>query len=595
MKERPSEGSNPVIPIDLSAETRELLADLTAERDRLKRQLDERSRELAAHAHALAESEARFRDVIQRNADAIVVVDRQGRIRFANGVAARLFNADGDLLGTEFGFPVVAGETTELDLVAGGDPRVVEMRVVSSEWEGQPALIASLRDITERKRAEEATVRLAKEQAARVAAENLARRFRFLAECGAVLSSSLNYTTTLSEIARLCGAQLADWVIVYVVDAEGVIQRLEITHRDPTKAGVIEKLRRYPLKGAALAPVAEVIRSGEPLIQTQVTAEQVKGFAQDEQHLALLREAGIASFMLIPLNARHRAVGAIALISADPDRPFTDDDIALANDLAARAALAVDNARLYEEAKAANKTKTDFLALISHDLRTPLNSIIGYAELMSMGIPEPISDGSRERLGRIRTSARHLLYLMDELLAFARLDSHHDELALTETVLDDLVREVATMLEPLAHEKNLDLRIRVPDQPVEVLTDANKLRQVLMNLVSNAVKYTEQGAITVTLEAASDEFVLEVEDTGAGIAAENLGRIFDPFWQADPAQRTRGGGTGLGLSIVKRIVVLLGGTIEVASEVGRGSTFTVRVPRGERGVQGRRRAEEDAS
>lgn len=583
----PSEGGSPTIPARPPAELEAELARLRAERARLQRQLEERSRELVAHAHALADSEARFRDVIERNADAIVVVDREGDIQFANGAACRIFNSTREaLVGTSFGFPLVAGETTELDLVSNGEPCVVEMRVVQSEWDGQPANIASLRDITERKRAEEIARGLAAEQAARRAAESLATRFRFLAECGAVLSSSLDYTTTLSEIARLCGSHLADWVIVYVVDADGSIQRLEIAHRDPDKAQTIEQLLSYPLQGAPLATIARVIESGQPLVKAGVGENELQQFAQDERHLELIRQVGLGAFMLVPMVARQKPIGAIALISAAP-QPFSSDEVALARDLAARAALAVDNARLYEDAKRANQVKTDFLALISHDLRTPLNSIIGYAELMGMGIPDPITDGQRVRLERIRSSAGHLLYLMNELLAFARLDSKHEEIDIGEAELGALTRDVVSVVEPLASERGLTLKVDLPAEVVLLRTDANKVRQVLVNLVTNAIKYTEQGQVGLWARRTGETVTIEVRDTGGGIAPEHLERIFEPFWQIDTSQRTRGGGTGLGLSIVKRLVQLLAGEITVESALQRGSIFRVTLPITLTGAQSR--------
>src|SRR5437762_829851 len=167
----------------------------------------------------LERSEVRFRDVIEHNADAIFVVDRNGCIRFANRAAAELFNRPAaDLVQSAFGFPLVAGETTEVDVLAGRAPRVAEMRVVRSEWQGEEAFIASLRDITERKRAEDDARHLIEEQARRNAAEHSARRFRFLAESGAVLSSSLDYLATLATLARLCVAELADWAVVYGID-----------------------------------------------------------------------------------------------------------------------------------------------------------------------------------------------------------------------------------------------------------------------------------------------------------------------------------------------------------------------------------------
>jgi signal transduction histidine kinase len=395
-------------PEDLTSATHERVDRRPAEDVRaLQLELEKRRRQLER-------SEARFRDVIERNPDAQIVIDPDGMIRFANLAASRLFGRRLDeLVGTQFGFPLVAGETTEVDLLAGGSARVAEMRVVLSEWEGTKAYIASLRDVTERKRAEQDARRLIREQAARAAAEELAR----------------------------------------------------------------------------------------------------------------------------------------------------------------------ENALLYRQAQLANQRKADFLAVVSHDLRTPLTAILGYADLLEMGVPEHIPDKSRERVGRIRTSAKHLLYLLNELLAFARLESSREQPQLQDVELSDVVREVASVMEPLAAERDLELEVVTPPHAVTMRTDPDKLRQILLNLVGNAVKYTQRGEVRLILRPPTAENIaFEVSDTGNGIAQEHLTRIFEPFWQVDSSQRSHGGGTGLGLSVVKHLVELLGGQITVSSTIGEGSSFTVSLP-----------------
>lgn len=542
---------------------RDRILRLAAERDRLESELEQ--------------SRARFRDVIEHNADAIIVVDREGLIQFANRVALRWFGSTAEqLVGSPFGFPVVAGETTELDLVTNGNEHAVEMRVVESAWEGQPAFIASLRDITDRKRAEENTRRLIREQSARAAAERAARRFRFLAECSTVLSTSLDYSVTLSDLAKLCVGELADWTVIYVLDERGEIRKLEVAHRDPAKAEIANRVRDYPIPEQHRNSLLQVLSQRTPLLAGQVDEAALRSIARDEHHLELLRSLGVGSFILVPLIARDRAVGAIALVSADPNHAFDEDDLTLAQDLALRAALAIDNARLYQEAQEANRTKADFLAVLSHDLRTPLSSIIGYAELMNLGIPESISDGSRERVERIATAARHLLYLIDQLLMFARLDAHHEEANLRVVDLHALVHDVGVLIEPLAQQRGLSFELDLPAPPLRMRTDPDKLRQVLVNLLGNAVKYTERGRVSMSVRTAPDQRVIfEVADTGIGIEAEHLENIFVPFWQADPTRRNRGGGTGLGLSVVQRLIKMLRGDIRVQSAPGAGSTFTV--------------------
>jgi len=536
--------------------------------------------ECARLAAELERSRAHFRDVIERNADAILVVSTDGTIRFANDRAAELFRRTrDDLLDTPFGFPMVAGETTELDLVHPEGARVVEMRVVESEWEGEPACIASLRDVTERRRTEAAARRLIAEQAARGMAEAAARRFRFLADASVLLSARLDYAGTLRTIAQLCVQQVADWAVVFVCEEGGGLRRLEVAHRDPALQRIAEQLRALPLAASDTHPVLEVVRTREPLLVTDVDDAKLATLSHDEQHRELSRRLGISSFMIVPLVARDLVLGAIALVSADADRPFTQDDLDTAHDLALRAGLAFDNARLYRIAQEANQGKSNLLAVISHDLRTPLNSIVGNVELLELGIPDTLTAASLQRVERIRLSAMHLVYLIDELLSFARLDGGHEEMRLQQFDACDVARDVAAVIEPLAQGRGLAFELQVPAEAVPVNCDPDRLRQVLLNLVGNAVKYTEQGSVRVALQARDDRVLWEVSDTGVGIDSANLDHIFEPFWQADPTQRARNGGTGLGLSVVRRLVQLMGGEVGVTSERGRGSTFSVALPR----------------
>jgi signal transduction histidine kinase len=552
---------------------------LTADRIRLTEEVQRLKRELEGRMTALERSEARFRDVIERNADAIVVVDGDGLIRFANAMATKLFGGtSARLVGSHFGFPLVADETTELDLVSDGTARVAEMRVVQSEWEGHVAYIASLRDVTERKRAEQGARDLIREQAARTAAETTADRFRFLSESSALLASSLDYATTLSALARVCVTDIADWAEVYVVEDTGLVRRLEAAHCEPAKAALVKELRNVAIPLNGNHPILEVVRTRKPLLVEAVDEKFLQSTFADARHAEILGELGMTSFMMLPMVARGRVLGAIALVSSDENRRYSDQDLALAEDMAARAALALDNAMLYAEAHRANQTKSDFLAVVSHDLRTPLNAIMGYAELLSMGIPEPVPDAARGRLHRIRTSAKHLLYLLDELLGFARLEAGHEDVHVQEVDVRDVVREMAAVVEPLALAENLKFSLDEPEHPVTIRTDPDKLRQVLVNLGGNAVKYTERGDVRVVLrEETSHQAVIRVSDTGIGIAPEHLDQIFEPFWQVDSGQRSHDGGTGLGLSVVRHLVQLLGGEVSVESVLGEGSTFTVRI------------------
>jgi signal transduction histidine kinase len=566
--------------MELSIEAQARLTDLTAERTRLTDALGRVERELGQRTRELERSTTRFRDVIERNADAIIVVDREGVIRFANTMAEKLFGAARDrLVNTPFGFPLVAGETTEIDLHSRGELLTAEMRVVKSEWEGATAYIASLRDITERRRAEQNARELIREHAARTAAEEAARKLQFLLESSTALAVSLDYDTTLSMLARICVPELADWAVVYCLDDAGRVQRSEVAHADPSKAHAVRELRDAPIDMDGPHPALAVLRSRTPVLVTATSPQVLDALTETAAHRQLVQELGFESLIIVPIGIHDRALGALALVSARPSRRFDDEDLALAQDVARRAALALESARLYDEARRANEGKADFLAVVSHDLRTPLTAIIGYAELLELGVPDAMPPSAQQPLQRIRTSARHLLYLLKELLSFARLDAGRDEVRPQEVDVRDIGREVAAVMEPLATARALQLHLRLPNEPVGAYTDPDKLRQVLLNLVGNAVKYTKRGDVYLEIENSGDDVLMCIRDTGIGIVEQDLAHIFEPFWQVDPTQRSRDGGTGLGLSVVERLVRLLSGEISVASVVGAGTTFTVSLPR----------------
>jgi signal transduction histidine kinase len=535
--------------------------------------------ELTEAKRRLERSEARFRDIIQRTADAIIVVDPAGTICFANEAAASLFGTPSwKLVGTLFGFPVADTETTEIDIVVGVLPRVAEMRVVPSEWEGREAYIASLRDVTERKRAEAATRQLLQAEAARAQSEKSARRFSFLAETSAMLSSTLDVDTTLAVLARLCTEQLADWVVIYRMNGDGLPHRTHVHHRDPALGDIATELCRIPIDPAGIHPVLEVMRTKRSRLQPAVTAEMLDNMSTNPKELELARSLGVESFMQVPMVARGRSVGAIAFVRGAKSAPFEAEELSLAEDVARRAAMAVDNAMLYDDANRANQAKADLLAVVSHDLRTPLTAIIGYSDLLLMGIPEPLPATGAEKLERVRGSAQHLLYLLNELLAFTRLDAGREEPHWADADACHIIREAQSVVEPLAQQQQLTLHVDLPGSPLPLRTDPDKLRQILLNLIGNAIKYTKKGSVSVKCSPGAGWITITVEDTGIGINQNDLRRIFEPFWQADPMQRARRGGSGLGLSVVKRLTSLLGGTIAVESTPGVGSRFVLSLP-----------------
>jgi signal transduction histidine kinase/PAS domain-containing protein len=521
-------------------------------------------------------SEARFRNIIQRTADGIVIVGQDGWVRFVNPAAERLFGRSAaELAGQEFGVAALVGETTEIDIVRRGEPEplVAELRASDTTWEGEAAQVISLRDITDRRRAEERSQRLLLEQAAREEAERAARRSRFLAEAGAALDASLDAAATLASLVRLVVPRLGDWCVVDLLEGAHV-RRVAGAHADPERQALIDALGGgASVKLDSPHPVARVLRSGAAELHTGLDAGRVREVAADEADARRMLELGIRSCMIVPLPAREHPLGAITFVCGE--REFTQADLALAEEVASRAGRALENARLYAAALAGNRAKADFLTVMSHELRTPLNAILGYTQILLDG---GASDAQAAHLRRIRSGARHLHQMIEEILAYAEMEAGHDVAHPVRVRLGDLVDEVAATAEPLAREKGLALSAEALQPDAALLTDAGKLQRILLNLLTNAVKFTDAGTIRLSAEVRGDEVVVAVTDTGSGIAPENMETIFEPFWQAEKPLTRRAGGTGLGLSVSRRLAKMLGGAISVVSEPGAGSTFEVRIP-----------------
>ena len=327
---------------------------------------------------------------------------------------------------------------------------------------------------------------------------------------------------------------------------------------DEGAAGV---LTRRLLPAAVLAPVVlGIIR----------LAGESAGIYETEFGVSLFAVASILTYVVLVLWS------ARALRESDKERV---DLLVLEQQARAHAEKARSEAETARaEAERANTSKTDFLAVMSHELRTPLTAIMGYEELLSDGITGPITELQKQQLGRINASARHLLGLIDEILTFARIDIGRERIRWESMSINHTLTDAASLVEPMAAAKKLRFVIEVlkEDQPIQ--TDGTKFRQMLVNLLSNGIKFTEKGEVRMSCEVGGGVLEVRIADTGVGIAAENIEDVFEPFWQAEQSATRKTGGTGLGLSVTRKLARLLGGDVTVASRFGTGTTFLLTLP-----------------
>ncbi len=597
--------------------------------------------------------------------------------------------------------------------------------------------------------------------------EEAEARFAFLAESTRCLADSLDYETTLATVAQLALPQFGQWCIVDVVEPDGTIRRLSVIHPDPAKQRLARELhRRYPPASTDLLGAPRVIRTGRTEIVLQVADAELVRASHDAEHLELLRTLGTMSFMIVPLIARGQTLGAMTFLTADADRVYGATDILLAEDLAGRGAMAIDNARLhratdtargeaetargvaeqalaesraardalqglnaalesssaelklhdhvlesmvegvsitnahgtiiytnpaedamfgylpgemvgrrgpvqkpyppptdrrvsatsreqiderrgwigewenvrkdgtlfstrarlspldvagerywvcvqrdvteekrvetmrreameleersrtaledaYRTVETASRAKSEFLAVMSHELRTPLNAIGGYAELLEMGLRGPVNPAQLKDLGRIREAQERLVGLIDDVLNYVRIETGRVEYELTEVKVHPALLSLETMIAPQVRALGLTYTYLRCDPALTVHADRGKVDQILINLLTNALKFTPAGgSITLSCDFDAECVRILVRDTGVGIAADRLETIFSPFVQVDKRVTRRNDGIGLGLAISRDLAVGMSGQLTAESTLGAGSTFILALPRG---------------
>ncbi|OJT22030.1 histidine kinase [Archangium sp. Cb G35] len=417
--------------------------------------------------------------------------------------------------------------------------------------------ISQIQDISERKQLEQV--------------------WRFLADAGPRLAASLESQTTLTAVAGLIVPELADWCVLDLIGDDGRVHWVESMAATPEKSQVLrELLTAYPHNPSRQGRiVADVLRTGRPALLPEFPAGMLEPAAEDARHLELLRRLDPRSAIVAPLIARGRILGAIILVASESGRRYGARDLAMAEELASRAALAIDNARLHEKSEQATRTRDEVLRIVAHDLRTPLNVISLSTGVLLRCPPEKRATDTKP-LEAIRNAANRATRLIQDLLDVARLEAGRLSVDRRPEQTATLVKEAAELHRALADAKSIQLTIAIAENAPPVFADGDRVIQILSNLLGNALKFTPGGGqITLRAEPVERMMRFSVSDTGSGIPEEDLPHLFEPFWQAHAVRKQ---GTGLGLAIVKGLVDAHGGHIWVESSPGVGSTFFFTIP-----------------
>ena len=520
--------------------------------------------------------------IVESSDDAIISKDTTGTIMSWNRGAERLFGyAAEEMIGRSIRTIIPADRQSEEDEVlrrVGRGETVDHFETVRCRKDG--SLVTISLTVSPVRNKDGRIVGASKIARDITEAKRSADRAVFLSEAGKALASSLDYEATLTSVATLAVPSIADWCAVDIVGEGGNIERLAVAHVDPAKAELARTVRARYEDPSSPNSVASVVRTSTPALVPRITDEMVVAAARgDQERIDLVRSLGLMSYLCVPLVAHGRTLGALTFsTAASSGRQYNDDDLKFAEDVAARAAIAVDNAQAYKEARAANQLKDEFLATLSHELRTPLNAILGYSRLVRSGMIEP---GKQARaLDTIERNATMLTQIVGDVLDVSRIITGKIRLNIQPVDVPSVIKNALETITPAADAKQLRVNTILDPRAAPVSGDPDRLQQIVWNLVSNAVKFTPKGGrIHVVLERIDSHVEIVVSDTGAGIKAEFLPFVFERFRQGDAGTAREHTGLGLGLAIVRHLVELHGGTVGAESAgPGHGATFRVRLP-----------------
>jgi len=403
------------------------------------------------------------------------------------------------------------------------------------------------------------------------------RRAAVLAEMSALLGSSLDYERSLPRLARLAVPVLGDLCAIDLLHDDGALHRVASAHVDSTKEALVNEI--------AHAVVPSAVHTRQPVLVSRVTEDDLNALALNPEHLALVRQLAPKSWIIAPLIAHERVLGALTLAITESTRRYGRADLSFATIVATHTAAVIENARLYREAEtaragaeAANRAKDEFLSTLSHELRNPLNAVHGWATLIERG---QLGEAQVRRAVQIIVrNVNAQIRLVDDLLDMARVVSGRMRLVVQPVDLRDLIEDALEAVRPAAEAKGIRLQPVLEAPGLLVSGDPGRLQQIMWNLLENAVKFTPRdGRVQVQLQRVRSHVEIIVSDTGQGIAADVLPYVFDRLRQGEGGSARGHGGLGIGLGLVRHLVELHGGSVyaESAGE-DQGATFVVKLP-----------------
>lgn len=591
--------------------------------------------EKTASLAALRESEERFKSIFYNSAIGVTLITPDNRFLQVNPAFCRMLGyTEEELTGKstdEVTYPddLIISRTGRSQLIEQ-EKTFVEMEkrylhksgklvwvLVNATFfrntEGAPLyFIFQIQDITARKQAEESLKmlnarleqrvreRTALLEAAMEQAETSRRNFAFLAEATALLVSSLEYQDTMAALVQMAVPYLADYGLVELLEENQALFQTAASDLDPAHDRVLYELRQpapADLEGGSL--FAEAVRTGKSLFFEDVTGDILRRYTSDPCQLERLRQAGIKALLVVPVVGREKTLGAFTFLQVRPGRRFLPAEIALVEDLARRAAMAIDNNRLYREAQEAVRVQKEldylkdlFVSIAGHELRTPLTTIRGFGQMLQRSLlrqPEPLDPEAHQEalvknlhfLDTIHRQTNRMNGLISQLLDFSRIQSGQFELTeIAEVNLANLLERVVEQQSTL--EPDRTLTFKAGEGQAIIQGDSDRLEQVLHNLISNACKYSPEGTpVAVELEIAGEnpgEAIIMVKDQGHGISPEDQQHIFDRFYRVRNRQTARTSGLGLGLFISHEIIEQHQGKMWLESQPGHGTTFYIALP-----------------